>query len=87
MDTGLGIVVVLSATRVVGRLLMRRWWGTLDFEPSWCGAAFLLGLILVLSVVVIGGGLFGLAGASWDALGWRREGLGRRTGGAGLVSN
>jgi len=64
MDTGLGIVVVLSATRVVGRLLMRRWWGTLDFEPSWC-----------------------LAGASWDALGWRREGLGRRTGGAGLVSN
>jgi len=70
-------MVALSGTRAIGALLMRRWWGAVDFEPSWRGAAFLLGLIVVLSVAVIGGGLFGLAGTSWQGLGWRRERLGR----------
>jgi membrane protease YdiL (CAAX protease family) len=77
---GLGLVVAVSATRAVGLALMRQWWGAADFEPSWRGAAFLLGLILVLSVVIVGGGLFGLAGVSWEELGWRRQRLAREVG-------
>ncbi len=74
---GLGLVVALSATRLVGTHLMQKWWGVVDFEPSSRGVAFMLGLVLVLSVVIIGGGLFGLAGASWEGLGWRRQDLAR----------
>jgi len=77
---GLGLVVAVSATRAVGLALMRRWWGGAEFEPSWRGAAFLLGLIVVLSVVIVGGGLFGLAGVSWEELGWRRQRLAREVG-------
>jgi len=70
---GLVLVVALSVTRAAGVLLMQRWWGAAGFEPSWRGAAFLLGLIVVVSVGIVGGGLFGLAGATWESLGWRRR--------------
>jgi membrane protease YdiL (CAAX protease family) len=77
---GLGLVVAVSATRALGLALMRRWWGMADFEPSWRGAAFLLALIGVVSVGIVGGGLFGLAGVSWEELGWRRQRLAREVG-------
>jgi hypothetical protein len=77
---GLVLVLALSLIRAGGLMAMRRLWGREDFEPSLPGALFLLGVFLLLSIGVVGGGLFGLAGTSWDRLGWRRERLAREIG-------
>jgi len=55
---------------------MRKLWGDTDFEPSLRGAVFLLAVFLLGSVGLIGGGLFGMGGVSWERLGWRRDRLG-----------
>jgi membrane protease YdiL (CAAX protease family) len=73
---GLVLVVGLSAMRAGGAAVMRKLWGDVDFEPSLRGAVFLLAVFLVGSVGLIGGGLFGLGGVSWERLGWRRDRLG-----------
>ena len=71
------LVLGLCLLRAGAILLMRRLWGAVDFEPSPRGVLFLLAVFLVGSVGLIGGGLFGLAGVSWERLGWRRVRLAR----------
>ncbi|UCC69026.1 MAG: CPBP family intramembrane metalloprotease [Armatimonadota bacterium] len=73
---GLVLVVGLSVMRAGGAAVMRKLWGDIDFEPSLRGALFLLVVFVLGSVGLIGGGLFGLAGVSWERLGWRRDRLG-----------
>lgn len=73
---GLVLVVGLSVMRAGGAAVMRKLWGDTDFEPSLRGAVFLLAVFLLGSVGLIGGGLFGMGGVSWERLGWRRDRLG-----------
>jgi len=73
---GLVLVLGLGVIRAGGAVAMRRLWGEVDFEPSLRGALFLLVAFVLGSVGLIGGGLFGLAGVSWERLGWRRDRLG-----------
>jgi membrane protease YdiL (CAAX protease family) len=73
---GLVLVLGLGVIRAGGAVVMRRLWGKIDFEPSLRGALFLLVVFVLGSVALTGGGLFGLAGVSWERLGWRRERLG-----------
>lgn len=73
---GLVLVLGLCVMRAGAAEVMRRLWGKTDFEPSLRGVLFLLVVFLVGSVGLIGGGLFGLGGASWHRLGWCRDRLG-----------
>lgn len=77
---GLVLVVVLSLLRAGGAFVMQRQFGSIDLAPTLPGALFLLVLFVVGSVGLIGGGLFGLAGVSWERLGWRRDRLVREIG-------
>ena len=73
---GLVLVLGLGIIRACGAAVMRKLWGDIDLEPSLRGVVFLLVVFVVGSVGLIGGGLFGLAGVSWERLGWRRDRLG-----------
>jgi membrane protease YdiL (CAAX protease family) len=69
------LVVALSLLRAGAAFAMRRLWGSTDFEPSPQALVLLLIVFLIGSVGIVGGGLSGLAGVSWNSLGWRREKL------------
>jgi len=77
---GLALVVALSVLRAGAAVAMRGLFGSIDFPATLPGALFLLAVFLVGSVGIVGGGLFGLAGVSWDRLGWRKERLLRHIG-------
>jgi len=79
---GLVLVVIVSLLRGVAAFAMRQQSGSIDIDlqPTLPGALFLLGAFVVGSVGLIGGGLFGLAGVSWERLGWRRDRLLREIG-------
>lgn len=76
----LALVLALSLLRAGAAFAMRGLFGSIDFPATLPGALFLLAVFLVGSVGIVGGGLFGLAGVSWDRLGWRKERLLRHIG-------
>jgi len=71
----LALVVAFSLLRAAVAFAWQRLFGGMDFYPTTSFVLFSLATFAVMSVGLIGGGLFGLAGVSWDRLGWRRGGL------------
>lgn len=81
LEWGFILAVVLWLCRLSFVFLFPRWHRpAFDFYETFPFALFLLGLFALLSMGLVGGGIVWLAQASWEELGWRRQGLVKATG-------
>jgi membrane protease YdiL (CAAX protease family) len=72
---GFLLVGIFAILRAVQTWTWRQRFGSLDFEESLAFVLFLLLWFVILSVGLVGGGVVRLPQTSWQALGWRRQGL------------
>lgn len=69
------LVAIFSLMRVAETVTWHQWFGSSDFQESVSFALFLLLWFVIMSVGLIGWGIVRLTRTSWQALGWKREGL------------
>ncbi len=74
---GLILITLFSMLRALQAYTWKNWFGSIEFHETFMFALFLLGWIILVSVGLIGGGIFWLAQTSLDDLGWKREKIGK----------
>lgn len=67
---GLSFIIAFSVLRAMIFLIWNHYFDGLNFEPTLPFLLFTVCLFIVLSLGLIVGGLHGLAGVSWQRLGW-----------------
>lgn len=72
---GFVLVALFALLRAAQTWTWRQGFGSLDFRETLPFALFLLLWFVLLSVVLVSGGIVWLTHTSWAQLGWRRKGL------------
>lgn len=71
------LIAIFGGLRALQAYLWKLWFGSIEFHETWMFALFLLVTIIIVSVVLVGGGVFLLAQTSLDYLGWQRKKIGK----------
>ena len=74
---GIILIAIFGMLRALQAYTWRLWFGSIEFHETLLFALFLLGWIILVSVGLIGGGIFWLSQTSLDDLGWKRKGMGK----------